>query len=129
MKEIDIGDLAKQTKLSTATIRFYETKGLIKSIGRNGLRRQYPIEVKQTLALVKLLKSGGVSLKEIEDIFLMKNTIKVNRETLDGKITEMKDKVIKLNTLIKTLEHIQHCPHEDHLSCPEFIKLLASHQA
>ena len=42
MQEIDIGVLSLQTEVSTATIRFYESKGLIKSIGRKGLRRQYP---------------------------------------------------------------------------------------
>lgn len=124
MKEIDIGDLSKQSGLSTAAIRFYESKGLIKSIGRHGLRRQYPEQTIQTLALIKLLKQGGLALKDIQHIFLMNNKIQVDRDHLDDQIDTLKSKVESLNTLIETLEHIQHCPHPDHLSCPSFIKML-----
>ncbi len=31
---MDIGEVAKKAKVTTATLRFYEEKGLIKSIGR-----------------------------------------------------------------------------------------------
>lgn len=124
MKEIDIGDLSQQSGLSTAAIRFYESKGLIKSIGRHGLRRQYPEHTIQTLALIKLLKQGGLALKDIQRIFLMNNKIQVDRENLDHQIDALRSKVESLNTLIETLEHIRHCPHPDHLSCPSFIKML-----
>lgn len=124
MKEIDIGILAKQSGFSTAAIRFYENKGLIKSIGRNGLRRQYPVQTVQTLALIKRLKNGGLTLKEIQQIFIVNNKIKVDREVLDEKINTIQVKVAELGQLIETLQHIQHCPHPDHMSCPEFIKLL-----
>lgn len=124
MKEIDIGDLSQQSDLSTAAIRFYESKGLIKSIGRHGLRRQYPEHTIQTLALIKLLKQGGLALKDIQRIFLMNNKIQVDRENLDHQIDALRSKVESLNTLIETLEHIRHCPHPDHLSCPSFIKML-----
>lgn len=125
MKEIDIGELAKQSGFSTAAIRFYENKGLIKSIGRHGLRRQYSLQTLQTLALIRRLKKGGMALKEIQQIFIINNKIEVDRDTLQCKISEMQQKVIELNQLIETLQHIQHCPYPDHLSCPEFIKLLA----
>lgn len=124
MKEIDIGILAKQSGFSTAAIRFYENKGLIKSIGRHGLRRQYPIQTVQTLALIKRLKNGGLTLNEIQQIFIINNKIKVDREVLEEKINTMQIKVAELSQLIQTLQHIQHCPHPDHMNCPEFIKLL-----
>ncbi len=38
---LDIGTLAKRSGLPTSTLRFYEEKGLIKSVGRNGLRRLF----------------------------------------------------------------------------------------
>lgn len=125
MKEIDIGDLSKQSGLSTAAIRFYETKGLIKPIGRSGLRRQYTEQTLQTLGLIRLLKKSGLTLKEIQQIFIMDNKIKIDRDTLENRIISMQEKVQQLNILIQTLQHIQHCPHPDHLACPTFIKLLA----
>lgn len=130
MKEIDIGDLSQKSGLSTATIRFYETKGLIRPIGRHGLRRQYAAQTLQTLGLIQLLKNSGLTLKEIQHIFIMDNKIKIDRDTLETKIVSMQEKVEQLNTLIRTLQHVQHCPHPDHLACPEFIKLLAlNHEA
>lgn len=47
---MDIGEVAKKAKVTTATLRFYEEKGLIKSIGRQGLRRQYGKQVLDQLA-------------------------------------------------------------------------------
>ena len=42
---MDIGEVAKKAKVAPSTLRFYEEKGLIKSIGRQGLRRQYAKQV------------------------------------------------------------------------------------
>ena len=39
MYSIDISKLSKKTGLPASTIRFYEEKNLIKSIGRSGLKR------------------------------------------------------------------------------------------
>lgn len=49
---MDIGEVSKKAKVTTATLRFYEEKGLIKSIGRQGLRRQYGKQVLDQLALI-----------------------------------------------------------------------------
>jgi DNA-binding transcriptional MerR regulator len=36
---LDIGEVARRSGLPVSTLRFYEEKGLIESIGPNGLRR------------------------------------------------------------------------------------------
>ncbi|GER62548.1 hypothetical protein NMCA_14860 [Enterobacter ludwigii] len=41
MKELDIREVANLTGVTPSALRYYEKKGLIKPIGRNGLRRQY----------------------------------------------------------------------------------------
>ncbi|TOP26314.1 MerR family transcriptional regulator, partial [Vibrio parahaemolyticus] len=38
---MDIAEVVKKSGLPTSTLRYYEQLGLIRSIGRNGLRRQY----------------------------------------------------------------------------------------
>lgn len=41
MKLLDIAEVARRTGLPPSTLRFYEEKGLIASIGRRGLRRLF----------------------------------------------------------------------------------------
>ena len=62
---MDIGEVAKKAKVAPSTLRFYEEKGLIKSIGRQGLRRQYAKQVLDQLALIALGRAAGFSLDEI----------------------------------------------------------------
>lgn len=124
MEEIDIGVLSQKVGLSTATIRFYESKGLIKAIGRKGLRRQYSISVIQTISLIKILKNGGLSLSEIGKIFIDGNRIKIDRELVGKKLDLVDEQIRNLNNLLILFKHIKFCPSEDHLLCPNFIKML-----
>ena len=124
MQEIDIGDLASKVKCSTATLRFYEEKGLIKSIGRKGLRRQYPTDTVHIIALIKLMKNGGLSLKDIQNIFVKDQKIRINQDILDIKMSEMALKIQTLQRSLEVLKHIQSCPYPEHMECPEFQKLL-----
>ena len=124
MQEIDIGALSLRVGVSTATIRFYESKGLIKSIGRKGLRRQYPMQTIQTISLIKILKNGGLLLREISEIFIYDSKINVNRSLFDEKTDQIEKKISNLKSLLIILQHIKSCPYEEHLSCPDFIKML-----
>lgn len=124
MREIDIGALSIKTQISAATIRFYESKGLIKSIGRKGLRRQYPEHTIQTIFFIKILKNGGLSLSEISKIFIGDSKIDINRSLIDEKSSQIEGKIRNLENLLTILQHIKSCPYEDHLTCPDFIKML-----
>jgi DNA-binding transcriptional MerR regulator len=64
-----IGELAKRTGLAAATIRFYESKGLLKSVGRlsNGYR-EYPPEAQAVLAVIINAQQTGFTLDEIAKI-------------------------------------------------------------
>lgn len=88
--------LSLQAEVSTATIRFYESKGLIKSIGRKGLRRQYPKHAIQTISLIKVLKNGGLSLREISTIFIYQSKINVDRSLIDEKMDQIEKKITNL---------------------------------
>lgn len=124
MNEIDIGDLSSKVGLSTATIRFYESKGFIQPMGRKGLRRQYPLHTVQTLMLIKLLKNSGLSLKDIQKIFINNTQIHVNRDEIEQASIQIEQKISDLKKLMLMLEHIKSCPYEDHISCPSFIEML-----
>jgi DNA-binding transcriptional MerR regulator len=64
-----IGELAKRTGLAASTIRFYESKGLLKSVGRlsNGYR-EYPPEAQAVLAVIINAQQTGFTLDEIAKI-------------------------------------------------------------
>ena len=62
---MDIGEVARRSRLTVSTLRFYEAKELIRSVGRRGLRRQFRPDVLERLALVALGRSASFSLDEI----------------------------------------------------------------
>ena len=61
-----IGELAKRTGLTQSRIRFYESIGLLKTVGRgsNGYRT-YPPEAVMMLDLIATAQKAGFSLEEI----------------------------------------------------------------
>ena len=69
MRDLDIGEVAKRAGIPASTLRFYEEKGLVGSVGRRGLRRQYDPDVLERLALIALGRSAGFSLDQIARMF------------------------------------------------------------
>lgn len=64
-----IGELAKRTGLTASAIRFYESKGLLKSVDRlsNGYR-EYPPEAAAVLAIIINAQQTGFTLDEIKGV-------------------------------------------------------------
>ena len=120
---MDIGKVAKLTKIPTSTLRYYEEKGLIKSIGRNGLRRVYADNVIERLSLISLGRSAGLSLEEIKQM-LLPNGIKVDRSLLLEKAAEFDRKIAEMTAIRNGLEHAAACPETHHMECPKFLRLL-----
>jgi MerR family regulatory protein len=48
---LDIADVAQRSRLPASTLRYYEEKGLISSIGRRGLRRLFEARVVELIAM------------------------------------------------------------------------------
>ena len=69
MKDLDIAELARLTGLPASTLRYYEEKGLIVSIGRRGLKRLFDPSVVDRLSLIALGRAAGFSLDEIGGMF------------------------------------------------------------
>ena len=69
MKLLDIGEVAAQSGIKPSALRYYEEAGLISSVSRHGMRRQFPPEVLLQLKLVAMGKSAGFSLDEIAGMF------------------------------------------------------------
>ncbi|WP_334118743.1 MerR family transcriptional regulator [Limnobacter sp.] len=64
-----IGELAKRSGLTPATIRFYESKGLITAVDRkaNGYR-EYPAEALAVLSIISNAQQTGFTLDEIKQV-------------------------------------------------------------
>lgn len=122
--EIDIGVLAQRSQLSTATLRYYEEKGLIHSIGRKGLRRQYAVKTLDQLRLIQMAQQSSLTLEEIKNIFFKQQNIQIDRALLDHKIEAIEQRIAQMQTTLLSLKHIAECPYEQHLDCPEFQKIV-----
>lgn len=120
---VDIGEVAKRSGLSVSTLRFYEEKGLIASIGRNGLRRLFDASVLDRLALITLGRDGGFSLDEIAAMFTP-NSVRIDREQLLAKADQLDQTIKRLTAMRDGLRHAAECTAPSHLECPTFQRLL-----
>lgn len=126
MKYLDIGEVAKQSGLQASALRYYEKLGLISSIGRKGLRRQYKHDVLEKLTLISLGRSAGLSLEEIASMFSPQGELAVDRDMLTHKANEIDQTIKKLELVRDSMRHVATCPAENHLDCPSFQKLLTA---
>ena len=124
MGSIDISQLAKKSGIPASTLRFYEEKNLIKSIGRNGLKRIFDTYVLEQLEFIALGQRAGFSLEDIQSMTTTKGRYEVNRECLTAKANEIAQRVQQLIAIQRCLEHAAKCTAEKHSECPKFQKLL-----
>lgn len=120
---MDIKEVVKATGLPASTLRYYEDKGLIESVGRNGLRRLYNPNIIERLGLISLGRKVGFSLSEIGDMFST-STTEINRALLLAKADELDKKIKELTAMRDGLRHTAACKAPSHLECPTFLRLL-----
>lgn len=121
---MDITEVARQSGIPASTLRYYEEKGLIASIGRHGLRRLFAPNVLERLALIALGRSSGFSLDEIARMFTADGKTRIDRQLLASKADELDKTIKKLTAMRDGLRHAAVCPAPSHLECPKFRRLL-----
>jgi DNA-binding transcriptional MerR regulator len=124
VRDLDIGEVAKRAGIPASTLRFYEEKGLVASVGRRGLRRQYDRDVLERLALIALGRSAGFSLVEISRMFATDGRLQVDRPMLVNKADELDLTIRKLGAMRDGLRHAAACRAPSHMECPTFRRLL-----
>lgn len=124
--EIDIAEVAKRTGVPASTLRFYEEKGLIRSTGRQGLRRVFETGVLERLALIALGRAAGFSLDEIGRMFTPGGKPNIDRDALKAKATELDHTIAQLTAMRDGLLHAAKCSAPSHLECPTFKRLLSA---
>jgi DNA-binding transcriptional MerR regulator len=126
---MDIAVVAKRSGLPASTLRFYEDKGLIASVGRDGLRRRFSPNVLNQLALIALGQAAGFALDEIRRMFSSDGTPSIDRRMLAAKADEVDRMIVRLKAMSRGLRHAAACPARTHADCPSFQRLLRAASA
>ena len=103
-----IGEVAKQTGVTTEAIRFYEREGILPKPKRTHTGyRMYGPPVLGRLHFIRRARYLGLSLQEIQEIFGMAKVGQAPccrvRELLADKLTDLDQKITELKQLRKEL--------------------------
>jgi len=124
MPLLDIAEVARRSGAPASTLRYYEEKGLIASVGRRGLRRLFDAAVLERLALIALGRAAGFSLDEIAQMFAPDGRPRMDRARLAAKADELDAKIRRLSVMRDGLRHAAACPAPSHMECPRFRRIL-----
>lgn len=124
LQSLDIAEVARRSGVPASALRFYETKGLITPLGRDGARRRYAPQVLDQLALIALGQAAGFSLDEVRAMFTPDGEPELDRAQLTAKADEIDRQVARLRAMSRGLRHAAVCPAPRHAECPTFKRLL-----
>src|SRR5580692_6941766 len=107
---LQIGQVAKKSKASIHTIRYYEKMGLLKKPARsNGGFRLYPAETVDQLIFIRKAQGLGLTLREVKQIICCGDKglgpccdLTVN--VFSKKVTELEGKIADLEAMKNRLK-------------------------
>jgi DNA-binding transcriptional MerR regulator len=124
VRDLDITEVAQRSGVPASTLRFYEEKGLITSIGRRGLRRLFDPNVLERLAMIALARAAGFALDEIALMFAADGRPRLDRKVLAAKAEELDATIRELSVMRDGLRHAAACRAPSHMECPTFRRIL-----
>lgn len=124
MRDLDITEVAQRSGVPASTLRFYEEKGLITSVGRRGLRRLFDPGVLERLALIAVGRAAGFSLEQIALMFAPDGRPRIDRQMLVAKANELDETIRQLSAMRDGLRHAAACRAPSHMECPTFRRIL-----
>ncbi|MGB9098563.1 helix-turn-helix domain-containing protein [Erwinia sp.] len=124
-EELDIREISDLAGIQPSTMRFYEKKGLITPIGRNGLRRQYHKNVLNKLKLIALGQAAGFTLDEMAVMLNTEKPTVIDRDLLSHRASEIDRTIRRLQLLSRGLKHVARCTEPEHTHCNEFNHVVA----
>ena len=126
---MDISEVARKSGVAASALRYYERKGLIRSLASQGSRRKFAPAVLDQLALIALGQAAGFSLDEIRVMFTPGGEPNIDRDMLAAKADELERMVKRLRAMIDGLRHAAACPAPSHAECRSFQRLLKAASA
>lgn len=124
MKFPDIVEVARQSGVPASTLRFYEEKGLVASVGRRGLKRLFDPGIFERLALISLARASGFALDEIRDMLAADGRPSFDRARLTAKAEELDRTIERLIAMREGLRHAAACPAPSLMECPTFCRMV-----
>ncbi len=125
MALVDIGAVSRATGLAPSALRYYEEHGLVHSVARKGLRRQYEPEVVDRLAVVLLCRDAGFTLAETAALLATRGHPGW-KDLVRRKRDETRRQAADLERIADGLDHALRCPNPDVLQCRHFRAELAA---
>jgi DNA-binding transcriptional MerR regulator len=116
---VDIGEVARRTGLPPSTLRYYEEAGLVASAGRAGLRRQYGPDALERLAVIRLCRAAGFTVRETAALLDTAGG-PAWRAIARRKLDDVRARLAHLEAAATRLEHALTCPSPNLLDCPHF---------
>jgi len=124
VRNLDITAVAKRSGVPASALRFYEQKGLIRSVGRVGLRRVFDARVLERLALISMGRAAGFTLEEMAGMFGADGSPRIDKRRLEAKAAELDLTIRKLTAIREGLRHAAACRAPSHMECPTFRRIL-----
>jgi len=126
---LDIAEVARRSGVAASALRYYERRGLIRSLAgsEEGARRRFAATVLDQLALIALGQAAGFSLDEIGAMLThgaSGPSPKIDRGLLAAKADELDRTIRQLRAMSAGLRHAAACPAPSHAQCPSFQRLL-----
>lgn len=116
---LDIGEVRARSGLAASTLHYYERQGLIRSVERVGLRRQYEPDTVDRLAVIVLCQRAGFRLEEIAEL-LATGGEPAWKDLARTKLAEIQGQIRSLRTMERGLAHALECPSDNVLRCEHF---------
>lgn len=121
---MNIGQLAKQSGVSSKLIRHYESIGLIPKASRSeGGYRIYAVTDVQFLRFIKRARRLGFSMKEIKTLIgLWRNKTRASKEVKSLALTHIKNLEAKIQEMREMAENLRklakNCHGDQRPDCP-----------
>ena len=120
MQEMDIAEVARRSGLAASALRHYESVGLIRAIGRRGLRRVFDAGVLEQLALIALGRAAGMTLQDIGALLGTAGAGGFDRAQLSARADALDRSIQTMIRVRDGLRHAAACRASSHLACPRF---------
>lgn len=112
MKELTIGEVARQAGIQASAIRYYESVGLLPPPERVNGRRCYDLSVLQRLGLILLARQAGFRISELQVLLTESADTPVSRRwqaLVSEKVAEMDALIERAQAIKKWLMEAPSC--------------------